>query len=163
MQLSLAAQTALNACLKIPLIDKTPEEARKFIQSRASALPERSMDEFLTGVINKRLAQLAVKRAGISLSKKTDELENADIARLAREITEWTLEIRSVGGYSQAQVMAGGADTNMFDANTLMSRRVKGLYCCGELLDVTGPCGGYNLAWAWASGLLAGRSASESL
>ncbi len=163
MQLSLAAQTAANACLKIPLIDKTPEEARRFIQSRASALPDRCMDEFLTGVINKRLAQLAVKRAGISLSKKADELENADIARLAREITEWTLEIRSVGGYSQAQVMAGGADTNMFDANTLMSRRVKGLYCCGELLDVTGPCGGYNLAWAWASGLLAGRSASESL
>ncbi len=163
MQLSLPAQTAANAALKIPLVAETPEEALKFIQNRMRALPDRQMDEFLTGVIHKRLALLALKRAGIPFTQRARELDAASAVRLARETAEWTLDVRGAGGYAQAQVMAGGADTRMFDANTLMSRKVEGLYCCGELLDVTGPCGGYNLAWAWASGLLAGRSAAESL
>ena len=59
--------------------------------------------------------------------------------------------------------MLGGAKTEEFDMCTLESKKVRGLYAAGELLDVTGPCGGYNLEWAWASGLLAGRKAAESL
>lgn len=65
-------------------------------------------------------------------------------------------------GWDQAQVTAGGAVLEEFDAATLESRMVSGLYACGEVLDVDGDCGGYNLHWAWASGLRAGRSAAQS-
>ena len=59
--------------------------------------------------------------------------------------------------------MLGGLDTRDFDGETMRSRRVQGLFAAGEMLDVTGPCGGYNLEWAWASGMLAGKTAAEEL
>ena len=65
--------------------------------------------------------------------------------------------------FDGAQVMLGGAKCRRFCPETLESKLAPGLYACGELFDVTGPCGGYNLAWAWASGCLAGRSAAKSL
>ena len=74
---------------------------------------------------------------------------------------------RDAGVYGKdsggAQVIPGGAKCREFCSETLESKLVPGLYACGELFDVTGPCGGYNLAWAWASGCLAGRSAAKSL
>ena len=60
-------------------------------------------------------------------------------------------------GFDAAQVTAGGLRTDEFDPRTLESRLVPGLFACGEVLDIDGPCGGYNLQWAWASGALAGR------
>ena len=63
-------------------------------------------------------------------------------------------------GFEAAQVTAGGLLTESFRPDTLESRLVPGLFACGELLDIDGPCGGYNLQWAWASGRLAGRLGS---
>ena len=65
-------------------------------------------------------------------------------------------------GMDRAQVTAGGILTAEFDPNTMESRKVPGLYACGEVLDIDGDCGGYNLQWAWSSGRLAGRSAAEN-
>ena len=74
---------------------------------------------------------------------------------------------RSAGAYRKdsggAQVMRGGVKCREFCSETLESKLAPGLHACGELFDVTGPCGGYNLAWAWASGCLAGRSAAKPL
>ena len=67
------------------------------------------------------------------------------------------LPVTGVSGFETAQVTAGGLRTAEFDPETLQSRIVPGLYACGELLDVDGDCGGFNLQWAWASGRLAGR------
>ena len=67
------------------------------------------------------------------------------------------LPVTGVSGFEAAQVTAGGLRTSEFDPVTLGSRIVPGLYACGELLDVDGDCGGYNLQWAWASGLRAGE------
>ena len=64
-------------------------------------------------------------------------------------------------GMDSAQVTAGGVLTAEFDPNTMESRLVPGLFACGEVLDIDGDCGGYNLQWAWSSGRLAGRSAAE--
>ena len=71
--------------------------------------------------------------------------------------------MRGARGFDQAQVTAGGLSGAQFDAQTLESRNVRGLYAAGEVLDVDGPCGGYNLQWAWASALLAARSIDERL
>jgi predicted flavoprotein YhiN len=62
-------------------------------------------------------------------------------------------------GMDSAQVTAGGVLTEQFCPNTMESKLVSGLYACGEVLDIDGDCGGYNLQWAWSSGLLAGTSA----
>jgi predicted flavoprotein YhiN len=64
-------------------------------------------------------------------------------------------------GMDSAQVTAGGIRTEDFEDATMESRLVPGLYACGEVLDIDGDCGGFNLQWAWSSGILAGRSASE--
>ena len=67
------------------------------------------------------------------------------------------LPVLGTMGFDQAQVTAGGADTREFRADTLESRLCPGLFACGELLDIDGDCGGFNLQWAWSSGRLAGR------
>ena len=69
----------------------------------------------------------------------------------------FTLPVRGTAGFDSAQVTAGGVSTAQFDPRTLQSRLVPGLYACGEVLDIDGDCGGYNLQWAWSSGMLAGR------
>ena len=76
---------------------------------------------------------------------------------LAQAATAFRLPVKGTEGFDNAQVTAGGLRTGDFDPNTLESRLVPGLFACGELLDVDGDCGGFNLQWAWASGRLAGR------
>lgn len=168
MQLSLPAAEALARARRVEArlspLDMPPDQARAFLQARARALARRPLEEFLTGVVAKRIGQAALKRAGaVPLSRAAGSLSEGEIARLAQELTAWRLPVSATGGFDAAQVMLGGAVTADFHPETMESRLVRGLYACGELLDVTGPCGGYNLTWAWASGALAGRSAAESL
>ena len=80
--------------------------------------------------------------------------------RLAALLQSFSLPVTGTQGMESAQVTAGGIATDGFCPETLESRRTPGLYACGEVLDVDGDCGGYNLHWAWASGRLAGRSAA---
>ena len=76
---------------------------------------------------------------------------------LAHTCKHFELPVTGTCGFDQAQVTAGGLRTDEFDPRTLQSRLVPGLYACGEVLDVDGDCGGYNLQWAWSSGHLAGQ------
>ena len=86
-----------------------------------------------------------------------------DVAVLARALKAFPLEVRGIGDERQCQVRRGGADVAAFDPRTLEARAVPGLHVVGEALDVDAPCGGYNLHWAWASGMLAGRGAVARL
>ena len=79
------------------------------------------------------------------------------LAALAHTCKHFELPVTGTCGFDQAQVTAGGLRTDEFDPHTLQSRLVPGLYACGEVLDVDGDCGGYNLQWAWSSGHLAGQ------
>ena len=168
MQLSMHATELFSRGKKVYIVmsplPMTKQEAYLFLTKRAKAFSGRTMEEFLTGVVVKRIAQAAFKRAGIApLSKTAAELTSSEIDKAARELTEWTVPVTGIGGFDVSQVMLGGVNAREFDENTMESRLVPGLYATGELLDVTGPCGGYNLAWAWASGVLAGRSALTGL
>ena len=78
-------------------------------------------------------------------------------------MTAFPLEIKETSGFEQAQVCTGGVDTGEVDSETLESRLHKGLYFAGELLDIDGPCGGYNLQWAWSSGAVAGIHAAKEI
>ncbi|NLF29128.1 MAG: aminoacetone oxidase family FAD-binding enzyme [Clostridiales bacterium] len=133
------------------------------LASRARALPERRMEDFLNGVVPKRIGQVVAKAAGVSLSTRARELSAREMDELSNALTGFQLPVKGAKGFEHAQVTAGGLTSSDFDPETLESRRVPGLFCAGELLDADGPCGGYNLQWAWASGRLAARSIDERL
>ena len=98
---------------------------------------------------------MVVKASGFT-AQSVEGLTDDDMRRIARVAKGFALPILGVCGFDQAQVTAGGLRTDEFDPDTLESRIVPGLYACGEVLDVDGDCGGFNLQWAWSSGRLAG-------
>ena len=97
------------------------------------------------------------KAAGISGSQPVSELTDRQLEALCRRVRDLALPVTGTCGFDQAQVTAGGLRTGEFDPRTMESRLVPGFYACGEVLDIDGDCGGFNLQWAWASGRLAGR------
>ena len=169
MQLSLVCagiyskQPAAKLNVVLNPLSMTEEEAKTELAARRSRFGGRNADTLLTGSMNRLIALLALKRCGISPNKPVREITDGELASLAKELTSWTVPVLGTGDFASAQLMYGGADTDGFDAGTLESKTVKGLYACGELLNVSGPCGGYNLEWAWACGMLAGSCAGKSL
>ena len=122
------------------------------------------LEDFLTGILNKRLGQQLIKLLdGRSLAMPAASLSDTDLQRLAGLIKALPLPVSGVTGWERAQVMAGGLALKDFDSQTLAARRWPGLFAAGELLDICGDCGGYNLSWAWSSGRLAAKSAVEYL
>ena len=139
-----------------------PEEGPGFLRARRERLASRPLEDFLTGFVPKRLGQVLLKNAGIApLSRPAGSLAAGELSALEALLFEWRLPALGTAGYANAQVMAGGLDTRDFDPRTLQSRKVPGLFAAGEILNVDGGCGGYNLQWAWASGLLAGSEAAK--
>ena len=139
-----------------------PEEGPGFLRARRERLASRPLEDFLTGFVPKRLGQVLLKNAGIApLSRPAGSLAAGELSALEALLFEWRLPALGTAGYANAQVMAGGLDTRDFDPRTLQSRKAPGLFAAGEILNVDGGCGGYNLQWAWASGLLAGSEAAK--
>lgn len=161
MQLARACQTALRAGEKCALhLNFAPdwEDVDARLSERARRLPLRTMEDFLSGVVPKRIGQTLVKAAGIEpLSREARSLSPRELRALAAALTDWTLPVTGTQGFEQAQVTAGGVSMDGFDPETMQSRRVPGLYGAGELMDVDGDCGGFNLQWAWSSALIAAR------
>jgi len=115
-------------------------------------------EELLTGMLHNKLGRTLCRAAGIA-GKACGDLTVAELDGLAGLCKGFSLTAVGTGDFDNAQVTAGGIRTSEFDPNTLESRIVPGLFACGEVLDIDGDCGGYNLQWAWSSGYVAGRSA----
>lgn len=130
------------------LPELTGEEVLARLRERAAL--GRDARELLTGVFHRRVNEALLRAAG-----------GSDAAALARVMKNYRLPVLGPGDTQNAQVTRGGVSVSEFDPLTLESRRHPGLYCVGEALDIDGRCGGYNLHWAFASGLSAGRSAAE--
>jgi len=129
-----------------------------FIQNRAALLPDRTLEDFLSGIVPKRLGQVLIKNAGVApLSMTAGDLTLSQCKSIQNLLTGWTLDIKSTLGFDQAQVTCGGMELKDFEPETLQSRRCPGLFAAGEVLDVDGDCGGFNLQWAWASAALCTR------
>jgi len=118
------------------------------------------IDELLTGILHNRLGRVLTKVAGIKNRTFTSELNDADIEAVCVTVKSFRITLTEPMGMDNAQVTAGGVLTDDFDPATMESKLVPGLYACGEVLDIDGDCGGYNLQWAWSSGYLAGISAT---
>ena len=119
--------------------------------------------ELLTGILHNRLGRVLTQAAGISQSRAVSELSESDLEQAVRAVKSFEITLTEPMGMDCAQVTAGGISTGEFHEQTMESRLVPGLYACGEVLDIDGDCGGYNLQWAWSSGRLAGRSAGGIL
>lgn len=128
--------------------------------ARHAALPQRSAAAFFVGLLPRLFAQCALKACGIAPEAA---LRRADLKALAARLSAWPLTVKGTRGLAEAQVTLGGIDTADLDSASLQSWIVPGLFACGEVLDIDGDCGGYNLQWAWSSGRLAAASAVNYL
>ncbi|MCL2618798.1 MAG: aminoacetone oxidase family FAD-binding enzyme, partial [Defluviitaleaceae bacterium] len=121
-----------------------------------------TLDTFFTGILHKAVGHAVLRACGFAnLAAPAASLTEADISRLAAKLKKFEIQAHSHNGYEHAQVTAGGAATNRFDPRTMQSRLVPGLFAAGEVLDIFGGCGGFNLQWAWSSGYTAGLHAAK--
>ncbi|MCI8417434.1 MAG: NAD(P)/FAD-dependent oxidoreductase [Lachnospiraceae bacterium] len=137
------------------------EELEAFLAKRVEGKGTRAVEPWLLGLFPQKLIPVLLKRAGISKGQRARELTRQDLGRLAEEISQFRVPIVGTNGYSQAQICTGGIGLAQVKPETMESSLVSGLYFAGEILDVDGACGGYNLQWAWTSGCLAGRGAAR--
>lgn len=121
-----------------------------------------STEELLTGILHNRLGRVLTATAGVRC-KDCAALSDSDVDALIKVVKSLEISLTDTLGMDSAQVTAGGILTAEFNAETMESRLVPGLFACGEVLDIDGDCGGYNLQWAWSSGRLAGESAGGML
>ena len=142
--------------------EKTFDELKIILHSLVSANPDMPLEYLLSGLFNKQIGKILIKAAELGkMSDRADTLSARKISQLAELVKNWEFEISGHTGWRDAQVTAGGIKTSEFYPSTLESRIVPGLYAAGEVLDIYGDCGGFNLQWAWSSGYLAGKSAAE--
>ena len=132
---------------------------KTILSKRIALLSDRNLEDFFTGFLNKRLGQIVLKYCGLKLSDSISSLSENDAETIACALKDLRFKVLSNTGFINSQVTAGGLSTNDFDDRTMMSKRIEGLFCSGEILDIDGDCGGFNLAWSWASGIIAGESA----
>lgn len=135
--------------------DRVEEE---LLRRRGTGLP---MEELLTGILHNRLGRVLTKAVGIKGKTYVNQISNAEIDSVCEGVKGLEIGLTEPLGMDSAQVTAGGVLTEYFDPHTMESKLVPGLYACGEVLDIDGDCGGYNLQWAWSSGRAAGLSAGK--
>ena len=137
-------------------------ELYEILKERKRILSHLTMENYFNGMINKKLGQFLSKVSGIEkLSKPVKDLNDSDIRKLCTVLKKYRVKILETTGFKNAQVTAGGVSLDEVNIETLESKIVKGLYFSGEVLDVYGECGGFNLQWAWASGHIAGENAAK--
>lgn len=166
-QVSRFAGEALNrgsmVLCKIDLLPGyTKEELEKLLLNRFETLKNRTAEELLVGLHNHKVNYVLLKELGIDpVADSKKAYQKDDFSKLAALYKELNCQVTELNPFANAQVCAGGVDTSEIDNQTMESKLVKGLYFAGELVDVDGTCGGYNLQWAWSSGYVAGKYAAQ--
>ncbi len=135
------------------------EEYRHMKEQRASLQKGKNAEEYFTGTLNKKLVMLFLKMAGLKPSQSMESADKKAVEQVFSFFRSWELHVTGSNPYENAQVCAGGVDTREITGD-MESKKVPGVFFAGEILDVDGKCGGYNLQWAWCSGYLAGRAAA---
>ena len=147
----------------IPNISDNKEEISEFYKERAERLAYKEMGSFFTGLLNQKLGNVLLRMANIDRKLPVSKLSGKQLKALSALTVSFKAECAEVNPFANAQCAAGGINTNEVDPHTMESKLVKGLYFAGEILDIDGICGGYNLQWAWSSGFIAGNAAAGCL
>ncbi|MBR4574765.1 MAG: aminoacetone oxidase family FAD-binding enzyme [Lachnospiraceae bacterium] len=144
----------------IDLVPDIPsEDIRSYMKDRLAKIGTRTVEEMLIGVLAKTLGICVCKRCGLDLRRSCSSLSENDIAKVCRMLKQFEVTVKGHGSFENAQVSQGGVSLEEVDDN-LESRLVSGLYFAGEILDVFGDCGGYNLQWAASSAMAAAYAAA---
>jgi hypothetical protein len=137
--------------------------ALAIVKSRASSLRHRTAGDFLTGLLPAKVGCVMAGQSGIAPETPCAKLTGSQLRGLARNLTHWPIQAKGLRPFKDAQVTVGGVATPEINAATMESKLVACLFFCGEVMDVDGDSGGYNLQWAWTSGFIAGRSAGSAV
>lgn len=152
-----------NVELKVSIIHtKTEEELFEYLLNRFSFMPKKAIETGLIGLINKRFIIPILKEINIDKEKVISSLSKEEIIKLTNILISWKFKVVGSQSWGNAQITAGGVNTDEVDNKTMESKIVKGIYIVGELLDIDGDCGGFNLQWAWSSGYIAGSNAARN-
>lgn len=125
----------------------------KILKKRKEYLKNRISSEFFTGLLNKRVGQSILKSANIKSDMLCGEISDNKLLTLSKLIKDMSFSVTGDTGFENSQVTKGGLSTGLFDKFTLMSKKEDNLYAVGEILDICGDCGGFNLHWAWSSAM----------
>ncbi len=147
------------------VIDLFPElSVHDFVvmmKDRLEKSKHKSCENFLNGLINKKLIPVILKESGIKkIEARASEITQEQLKSICRMLKQWRVGITGSKSWNDAQTTSGGIKLEEVNPETMESKLQKGLFFAGEVLDVDGRCGGYNLQWAWSSGILAGQKAA---
>ena len=142
-------------------LDFLPDYGNEILLDELKRRKEKSLtgEDLLTGILHNRLGRVLTQSVGIKPQRSVSTLEDWELENVVSAVKSFEVVLTEPMGMDSAQVTAGGIKTCDFNDQTMESRLVPGLYACGEVLDIDGDCGGYNLQWAWSSGRLAGLCA----
>lgn len=157
--LALDRGKSVNICINM-LNDIAAETLYQDIEKRFSKSGTKTAEQFFSGIVNKKLVYAAGKTANVDVTKTVAETGVKGLRKIADVLACFRFDITGSKGFEQAQVCQGGVRLSEVDGYTLESKLCPGLYFAGEILDVDGKCGGYNLQWAWSSGYVAGVNAA---
>ena len=139
------------------------EECRQIIDNVRKNLPDAPAELLFSGMVNKTLVREILKASEVDLKKSCREVTDSEIERIISVASCMRFDITATRGYRDAQIMLGGVKLDEINLDTMESKLHNNLYFCGEMLDVAGFCGGYNLNWAWSSGRTAAQSILHKL
>jgi predicted Rossmann fold flavoprotein len=131
--------------------DMKMSEVKDMLTIRKNTLKGSKIQDYFVGLLHKAIGQSILKRSGLDVTKSISTLNQKDIDTLASLLTRYA--VRVYGVKDNNQVYSGGVGLDTLDSS-LQVKGSTGLYCTGELIDVDGECGGYNLQWAWTSGMV---------
>lgn len=139
----------------------TQEEVYEMLHYRREIFKQRCCEDFFTGVLHKSLGVFVLGKCKIKPSDKIENLSNDALTKLSFVLKNMCFSVDSPMGWNNSQTTCGGASLKEFNSNTLESKIIPGIFCTGEALDSVGDCGGYNLYWAWLTGMIAGKAAAK--
>ncbi len=163
--LSIKANKALssskNVYLKINFIPflklNSISETLDFLENRSTMLPNRNLIQLLEGMLNYKLVKAILSSINIDSNKNFNNLKKDEKLALARGLYSFDFKVTGYNSFNKAQASIGGVSLKEINPQTMESQKTKDLYLTGEILDVCGKCGGYNLGFAFISGMLAGK------
>lgn len=141
----------------------TQQQCISMLLKRVSKMKNYQISNFFDGIFHKRIAQALYKECRINSNRKVADITKKEIYALANKLKNWRFTPSSPSSFENAQVTAGGVKAEEIDFASCESKKYKNLYIVGELVDVDGLCGGYNLHWAWCSGIMAGENIVNSI
>ncbi len=164
MNLSHLCKDKKDIYLKLDLCEDISEnELSEHLNSIKRTSPNKELETVLSGIVNSKLGFAVMNKLNIKPRSKIGQVTQRELSGLCDTLKSFEISILGTKGFDSAQITCGGIKTDEVNPETMMSKIVNGLFICGEILDIHGDCGGYNLHLAWTTGRIAGNAAYEYL